>query len=154
MPECSTTVDILRYYFTPSCFLLDFLSYQHVFLNQKLIYYKKEAMKTRNFSFSIPPASPGTNLPVSSSQTQPQVPHWPRRRFSSPNPAAWDHVSQMMHHSTPQSKHKVCVPVVVSLLISYLFSKDDRLNPRAPASSTPKRTTKNRKAGSLSQNHM
>lgn len=86
-----------------------FLVLPTCFLQPNLIFYKKEAVKTRKFSFSVPPASPGTNPPVSSSQTQPQVPHWPRRRFSSPNPAAWDHISQVMHHSTPQSKHKGCV---------------------------------------------
>lgn len=55
-------------------------------------------------------------------------------------------ISQVKHRST--SKHVKFViiytevPVAVSLLISYLFSMDDRSNPRAPASSTPKVTTK------------
>lgn len=42
------------------------------------------------FSFSVPPASPGTNLPVSSSPARLQAPQRPRRRFSSQDPAAWD----------------------------------------------------------------
>lgn len=88
---------------------------------------------------SIPPASPGTNPPVSSSQTPLQAPRWPQRRFSSQDPAAWDKWARW-----GVSRHPSAALLLLHLHSSYLFSMDDRSKPRAPANSTPKVPTKTR----------
>lgn len=73
--------------------LLEDYLFQHVSYKLKFMFCFFGAVKPGEFSFSIPLAFPGTDLPVSSSQTQLRVPRWPLRRSSSPAPAAWDHIS-------------------------------------------------------------